>query len=846
MKTYTKIVSSAILVIACFLNLNSMAQPAQFVSHGLSGGGAQYAPSINPANPAEIYVACDMSPMFHSLDTGNSWNVVGYNYINAFHSTHVEFTNNNLIRYCMNTDPNSGNYIPVKSNDGGATWTTLPGDPTVGNGAWYTIANPQNANQVIVSDYDNLYFSNNGGITFGSAFYTDATGAGAYVAGTFWDGQNIYICTNIGLMVSTNGGVSWGAPALQGIPTTYGIESFAGAKAGTVTRFFCITVTEADLYVGITGDNDGYYTGIYSMDYGTSNWIPKVNGISAGDYPFYVGMSNSDINTAYVAGGNGNSSYPIVLKTTDSGATWTHVFNTANNQNIKTGYSGIGGDFQWSWGEYAFGFSVCPTDNNIAVMTDEGFTHKTTDGGTTWDAAYVPETDLNPLNSTTPAHKYYHGNGIEVTSGWDLMWYNSQYMFEGTSDIHAIRTKDGGATWGFDYSGLNNYNCVYKFVRNPANGAIYAATSSVHDMYESTRLKDANLDGGTGEVMISTDSGSTFVPMYNFGHPVVWLALDPTNPDRMYASVVNHNGGAGGIWVSNNINLGTSATWAHLPSPSRTEGHPFNIRVLNDGTIVTSYSGRINASNIWSDSSGVFISTDGGNTWLDRSDPGMVYWTMDVVIDPWDTAQNTWYAGVFSGWGSTANLNDGGLYRTTNRGLNWTRINNQTRAYSITFDPLHQGIAYMTSETQGLWYSSNVEATNPTFIQVAGYPFQHPNRVYYNPYNQNEVWVISYGNGIRMGDATSGINMLPSYSNDVILYPNPATGAVTINFNLNENSSINIKLSNLEGQTIYSKESNETAGIYSHTFTMDNYAKGIYFLSITTTKETIVRKVVLE
>src|ERR1035441_7129775 len=175
------------LMIACVFNLNIFAQPAQFISHGLSGGGAQYAPAINPANPAEMYISCDMSPYFHTLDTGNSWNVVGYNFINGNHLNIMQFTNVANARYCMNNDPASGNYIPIKSIDGGATWNGLPGDPTVGNGAWCTIANPQNANQGIVSDYNKLYFSSNGGTSFGAAFYTDTTGAGAYIAGTFWD-----------------------------------------------------------------------------------------------------------------------------------------------------------------------------------------------------------------------------------------------------------------------------------------------------------------------------------------------------------------------------------------------------------------------------------------------------------------------------------------------------------------------------------------------------------------------------------------------------------------------------------------------------------------------------------
>jgi hypothetical protein len=46
-------------------------------------------------------------------------------------------------------------------------------------------------------------------------------------------------------------------------------------------------------------------------------------------------------------------------------------------------------------------------------------------------------------------------------------------------------------------------------------------------------------------------------------------------------------------------------------------------------------------------SSGVFVSIDGGASWTDRSVPNMQCWTKDLVVDPFDTSQNTWFAGVY-------------------------------------------------------------------------------------------------------------------------------------------------------------------------------------------------------
>ena len=129
----------------------------------------------------------------------------------------------------------------------------------------------------------------------------------------------------------------------------------------------------------------------------------------------------------------------------------------------------------------------------------------------------------------------------------------------------------------------------------------------------------------------------------------------------------------------------------------------------------------------------------------------MSYWTKDLVIDPNDATQNTWYVGVFSGWGGAPN-GLGGLYRTTNRGVSWARLNSLDRVTSCAINPLNANELYLTTETQGLWGSTNITAGSPSFFQVASYPFRQPERIFFNPYKQSEMWVTSFGNGIKGGD----------------------------------------------------------------------------------------------
>ncbi|MEN3333251.1 MAG: hypothetical protein V7641_2616 [Blastocatellia bacterium] len=745
-----------VLLLSIFVIATPAQPPSQWMPRGPGGGGALFAPSFSPHNASEIYLACDMSEQFHSTNLGASWAVTDFRQIQGNREAQVRFTSNPAILYAL--DYTNDLTTPSRSTDGGATWHQLSNDPT-GGGAYALFVDDSTTSRILVADYSHIWFSSDGGATFPQKFST-ASGNGCFVGGVFFDGANIYVGTNLGLLISTNSGATFVLASVGGIPAAQAIVSFAGAKQGTTTRFFAVTLNAADVYPGLfTEGSYASYTGIYALDWGQANWALKTSGIVTGDSPFFVAMSRGNIATAYVAGQQNATEFPIIYKTTNAGTSWQNVLLTTNNQNIFTGWSGRGGDRDWSYGAGALGFTVAPTDVNKVVYTDLGFAHLTTDGGATWRQMYVDPADQNSMGQLTPKGRYYHSIGLEDTTCWWLTWSDASNLFASYSDIKGTRSTDGGAAWSFNYTG-DNYNSMYQSLKHPTTGTLYAGTSSVHDMYQSTRLQDSTLDAGTGEVLYSTDKGATWLRLHNFAHPVIGLAIDPTNTNRMYASVIHST--QGGIFVSSNLQNGAASTWTKLASPPRTEGHAFNVKVLNDGAIVCTYSGRRNSSGAFTASSGVFLSTDGGATWLDRSDAGMRYWAKDILIDPNDAAQNTWYACVYSGWGGPPN-SLGGLYRTTNRGQSWTRINSLDRVGSCAISPLNANEMYLTTETNGLWYTNNLNAAQPSFTAVASYPFRQPERIFFNPYNVTEIWVTSFGNGLRVGSvcgyqlASSGI-----------------------------------------------------------------------------------------
>ncbi|HET8674581.1 MAG TPA: hypothetical protein VFO63_02245, partial [Blastocatellia bacterium] len=738
-----------LVIAALFSTGTSAAPPSEWLSRGPGGGGALFAPSFSPHNPNELYISCDMSELFHSTNLGQSWRMLSFRQIQGNRQSIVRFTNDPLIRYALDYTNIAGADLvtPSKSTDGGATWQRMSADPTGGE-AYSLHVDPNNAGNLIVSDYSNIYFSSNGGASFQQKF---ANASGCYVAGAFFDGANIFVGTNAGLVFSINGGSTFTTAAATGIPSGQAMVSFAGAKQSGVTRFFCVTLAAGDVFPGLFAESSyAGYQSIYSLDWGQPSWIAKTTGIPANQYPFFVSMALGNTSTAYVAGQT-SGELPIIYKTTNGGANWQSVFATTNNQNIHTGWAGHGGDRGWTYGAGALGFAVSLVDVNRAAFTDLGFAHLTTDGGATWKQMYVNPDDQNPMAAATPKGKSYRGIGLEDTTCWWITWSDANNLFASYSDIRGTRSTDAGQSWSFNYTG-QTYNSTYQSLKHPTTGNLYAAVSSVHDMYQSTYLTDARINGGTGEIKFSTNAGASWSTLHDFGRPVIGLGVDSNNPNRMYASVIHST--TGGIFVSNDIQNGSTSTWTKLANPPRTEGHPFNIKVLNDGMIVCTYSGRRNTSGAFTPSSGVFVSTDGGATWADRSHTGMIYWTKDVVIDPHDVTQNTWYVGVWSGWGGPPN-GLGGLYKSTNRGASWTRINSLDRVTSCTISPTNPDEMYLTTETEGLWYSSNLNSASPTFDSVASYPFRQPERVFYNPHNPSEVWVTSFGHGLRVGSSCS-------------------------------------------------------------------------------------------
>ncbi|HND51784.1 MAG TPA: Calx-beta domain-containing protein, partial [Pirellulaceae bacterium] len=751
-----------------------MAAPDQWIQRGASGGGVFLEPAFSPHNPAEFYVSTDMGQAFHTKDFGNSWDFSSFLELQVSGKVSgVQFTSDPATLFALDT-VSSIAPRPTRSIDGGQTWSAAgsPGFASNWNpadNAWRMFVDVNSPGRLIVGTQNKIYLSSDGGQTFTSIYsYGGVVNLqqrqGLHLAGAVWAGNTLYVGTNAGLLVSSGGGplvpLTANGQAVGGIPANEAIFSFAGASSGGVTRLWAVTADPTTMQTPVQ-PNQPYssYRKVYSLDVGQAAWTPTTTGMPAGAAVLVVRTSVGDVSTAYIAGQSGpGGANEYVGKWSAATGTWSSVFITSKQgNNVSSGWVGPGG--QVSYCTNVKGLAVAPHDPSRVFLADCFATHLTQDGGANWQAAYVEPTQRHAPGTAMSSSQSYANTGANDSVAWSIAWTGAQKIFAGFDDITAQRSVDGGLSFGFDYQGLPEQVLQ---VRNHPNAALHrllAAQGHSWTPQDILGLPDAKVDPYPGALLYSDDDGAHWQTLYDFGSPVTWVAVDPNNYNNIYASVADSV--VGGIYKSAN----GGASFVRMTQPAGTEGRPLTVEVLGDGTVVASFSGRQRAADgKMTSSSGVFYLSPGANVWTDVSHPAMRYWTKDLVVDPTDSLQKTWFAAVNTASNPLLNpaypTNKPGLYMTTNRGAKWTRVFNLD-ADSFAVNPSNPNEAYLTSSSKGLWYTSNLRAVDaqgnpaPQFTQLTEFPHLRPNRVFFNPYDTNEVWVATNGAGLLMGNATA-------------------------------------------------------------------------------------------
>ena len=269
-------------------------------------------------------------------------------------------------------------------------------------------------------------------------------------------------------------------------------------------------------------------------------------------------------------------------------------------------------------------------------------------------------------------------------------------FYIGVNNGGVWKTNDYGRTWNpiFDGQDTGSIGAVAVAPSNP--NVVYAGSG------EGLRRPDLSVGDG---IYKSTDAGAHWQHLgLRDGQQISALAVDPANPDRLFAAVMGHPYGPNaerGLYRS----LDGGVSWQKVLASDEDTGAA--------SVVIDPHHPQIVYANLWAsrnppwrlrdileifERGGLYKSLDGGTTWT-RLRTGLPASIGRVGIDVSRSDSNRLYAWV--------NYADGcGIYRSSNAGASWTKVNSEDRICGrgndfsgITIDPSDPNIVYAANTT---------------------------------------------------------------------------------------------------------------------------------------------------
>ncbi len=332
-----------------------------------------------------------------------------------------------------------------------------------------------------------------------------------------------------------------------------------------------------------------------------------------------------------------------VMKTTDSGNTWTNLFSSIRA--ISVGNIAIDPqhpDTVWC--------GTGEANSSSFSFLGDGI-YRSTDAGASWQNMGL-------------THSAYIGRVVVDYSNSDRIFVAALGNLFTTTDQRGVyRSNDGGQTWDRVLF-LTDSTSAVDLVQNPVNPQIiYAA------MWERSRgLVYRHSFGQTSGIWESTDGGTTWNELTN-GLPKginigrIGIDISKSNPSILYAFYDMDNYEVGVYKTSNGGSSWTRTNDGVLQNMNSNFGWYFGqVRIQPD-----------NPDRVYVMGVDLYSTDNGGTSWTDISNSG-------IHVDN--------HAMFFSQNNRILEGNDGGLYFTSTYGSTWTKINNLplTQFYAIDID----------------------------------------------------------------------------------------------------------------------------------------------------------------
>jgi photosystem II stability/assembly factor-like uncharacterized protein len=602
------------------------------------------------------------------------------------------------------------------------------------------------------------------------------------------ENQNIMFVTDnpSGVNKSIDGGKTWKQK-------NSGISVYSGTDSEAVP-IFSLTIDPNNPDIVWSGTQDS--KGIYRSDDGGESWQKKDNGVTEGDEISFRGfaihpenssivLAAAEINTPEV-GIEFSKTKGKIYKTINGGDNWYSVWEGDNLARVLI-YNYLHPDTLFcSTG--IFDREAYNSDIAGGILGGVGIL-RSYDGGESWHTAnegidnlYLGFLEMHPSDPDI----------LFAAASNNSTSYPPNHSFGGI-----YKTMDGGDNWNKIISYDEGYGAVT--ISKSNTDIVYAIGASV---YRSS-------DGG--------DSWSRPTATANWGPPgispgfVISAVVDPEDPDKVWVN--NYGGGNfvssnGGKSWSNSSNGYTGARIRDIMSiPSNpnscylaSRGGPFVTYNGGNDWIGVNYQNALNESysiEVFPDNSkeilaaraddgAILKSKDGGSTWeevfrhpdVNASSPGSRHNFRDFTISK--SHNNIVYAGM----GKVINVGmidpspeqSFGMYKSIDRGENWTEINigleSSTKTINIiAVHPEDPDIVYIGTYIDGIykttdggahWTPVNNGLQFSDIRSIAIDPL-HPDTIYAGSGNGMGL-AISYNGGALWGSINEGIKLVcPTY-----------------------------------------------------------------------------------
>jgi len=333
-------------------------------------------------------------------------------------------------------------------------------------------------------------------------------------------------------------------------------------------------------------------------------------------------------------------------------------------------------------------------------------------------------------------------NGLDVTTCYGVHFdpFDARHEFISYTDIGLWASDNGGESWySATRTGIpgNWVNTTYWVEFDPeVRGRMWAAMSDTHDLPRPKMWRNRPPETYGGGIARSDDGGRTWRVQSQGMPPTAATHILRTPEGTLYVA-----GFARGVFQSTD----EGEHWV-LKNSGIEGAQPFAWRLARDakGALYLVVARRSDDGSFHNAGDGaLYRSTDAGEHWTRLQLPAGVNGPNGLAIDPRDPARL-----YLAAWGRSTReaALDGGIYLSTDAGATWRRVLGEDQhIYDVTIDSADTRIVYATGFEQAAWRSAD---RGITWKKIPGYDFRWGHRVILDPRDHTRLYITTFGGSV--------------------------------------------------------------------------------------------------